>query len=284
MNNIEQQILYLQEKARAMRSSVLEMIVSANKGHIGGAFSCIDILVSLYHGGILKYDPSNPKWEQRDRFILSKGHSCAALFAVLADINFFDKQDLFGYSKNGSNLGGHPDRRVPGIEADTGSLGHGLGIGAGMALSAKTDETKHHIIVLMGDGECCEGSVWEGFIFAARHKLSNLTVIIDRNRQCVLDFTEECAPLDPLLSKLEAFGWDTIEVNGHSFGELIPALAKERSHTSFKPFAIIANTIKGKGVSFMEGKLKWHHSVPSGEELALARRELNRNAMQGQYE
>jgi transketolase len=133
MSDIQKRIPYLQEKARSVRSSVLEMIVSANKGHIGGAFSCTDILVSLYHGGILKFDPNNPKWEQRDRFILSKGHSGAALFAVLADIGFFNKTELSGYCKNGSKLGGHPDRRVPGIEADTGSLGHGLGIGAGMA-------------------------------------------------------------------------------------------------------------------------------------------------------
>ena len=265
----------LKGKAREIRSMVLEMIVRANKGHIGGALSCTDILVGLYYGGVLRVDPSNPRWDKRDRFILSKGHSGSALFAVLADLNFFEKGALESYGKNGSMLGGHPDRRIPGIEADTGSLGHGLGLGAGMALSAKMNKESHRVVVLLGDGECCEGSVWESLVFASHHKLDNLTLIVDRNRQCVQDFTEDCSPLDPLVLRLEAFGWDTREVNGHSFEELLDALAEISSRTSTKPFAIVANTIKGKGVSFMEGRLKWHHSVPSGEELGQARKELS---------
>lgn len=281
MIRIHEQISCLQEKARLIRSSVLEMIVSANKGHIGGAFSCTDILVSLYHGGILKFDPQHPEWEDRDRFILSKGHSGAALFAVLADVGYFDKRELSSYCKNGSRLGGHPDRRVLGIEADTGSLGHGIGIGAGMALSAKMDRADFKTIVLMGDGECCEGSVWEAFVFAARHQLDNLTAIIDRNNQCVLDFTEDCAPLDPLSSRLTSFGWETREINGHSFEAIFSVLDDLRSRNCSKPLAIIANTIKGKGVSFMEGKLKWHHSVPNKEELDLARKELGSIMKQG---
>jgi transketolase len=156
----------LRKKAAYIRRQVLEMIVGAKKGHIGGAFSCTDILVSLYYGGILRIDPVRPDWKERDRFILSKGHSGSALFAVLADLKFFGKEALGTYCKNGTFLGGHPDRRVPGIEADTGSLGHGLGIGAGMALSAKLDGNNHRVYVLLGDGECCEGSVWEALIFA----------------------------------------------------------------------------------------------------------------------
>jgi transketolase len=274
-------IARLKEKAREIRSMVLEMIVGANKGHIGGALSCTDILVSLYHGRMLRVDPRNPRWDKRDRFILSKGHSGSALFAVLADLGFFEKGELDTYCKNGTLLGGHPDRRIPGVEADTGSLGHGLGLGAGMALSAKINKDPHRVVVLLGDGECSEGSVWESLVFASHHKLDNLTLIVDRNRQCVLDFTEECSPLDPLVSRLEAFGWDTREVDGHAFKELLDALAEASSRTSAKPFAIVANTIKGKGISFMESCLKWHHSVPSGEELDQARKELSAEYIYG---
>lgn len=271
----------LEQKARGIRKAVLDMIVTAKKGHIGGAFSCIDILVALYYGGVLKFDPRNPDWKERDRFILSKGHSGAALFAVLADLGFFGAQHLAGYCGNGSMLGGHPDRTIPGVEADTGSLGHGLGIGAGIALAAKKDGRDFRVFVLLGDGECCEGSVWEALVFAARHRLHNLTVIIDRNRQCVLDYTEECAPLDPLADRLLSFGWETAETDGHSFEALLPVLGGARTRASDRPLAVVANTVKGKGVSFMEGILKWHHSVPKPEELIIAREELDRPYFQG---
>jgi transketolase len=264
----------LQIKAAHIRRQILEMIAGANKGHIGGAFSCTDILVALYFGDVLRINPVNPSWSKRDRFILSKGHCGSALFAVLADLGFFKKSALKSYCKKNTMLGGHPDRRVPGIEADTGSLGHGLGIGAGMALSAKLDGEDHRVVVLLGDGECCEGSVWEALIFAKHNKLDNLTVIIDRNCQCVLDFTEDCSALDPLAGKLEAFGCETKEVNGHSFEELLEALSGLSQRRSNRPFALVANTIKGKGVSFMESCLKWHHSVPTGAELNQAIEEL----------
>jgi transketolase len=265
----------LKKKAKWVRRQILEMIASAKKGHIGGAFSCTDILVALYYGGILKHDSRNPLWNQRDRLILSKGHSGTALFAILADLGYFDAKELPTYCKNSSMLGGHPDRRIPGIEADTGSLGHGIGIGAGIALGAKMDGAGYRVFVLAGDGECSEGSVWEAIVFAAHHCLSNLTLIVDRNRQCVLDFTEDCAPLDPLANKLEAFGWEVRDIVGHSFKELLMSFGDLPTRTSSKPLAIIANTVKGKGVSFMEGKLKWHHSIPTGDELAIARKELD---------
>jgi transketolase len=274
MNGMTQSISTLKEKAREIRSTILEMIVGANKGHIGGAFSCTDILVALYYGGGLRVDPGNPHWTGRDRFILSKGHSGSALFAILADLGFFEKATLSTYCKNGTWLGGHPDRHIPGIETDTGSLGHGVGIGGGMALSAKINGENHRVVVLLGDGECCEGSVWEGLVFASHHHLENLTVVIDRNRQCVLDFTEDCSPLNPLPLRLEAFGWEPREVDGHSFEELLEVIDFMSLRRSKKPLAIVANTIKGKGVSFMEGRIKWHHSVPSGQELIQARREL----------
>ncbi len=262
---------FLANKSAELRLSVLEMVAAAKKGHIGGAYSCLDILVALYYGGILRYDPVDPFWPFRDRFILSKGHSGSALFAVLADLGFFDSSELVRYCCNGSILGGHPDRKVPGIEADTGSLGHGLGIGAGMALAAKMNGSNYRVFVLVGDGECNEGSVWEALVFAARHHLSNLTLIVDRNRQCVLDFTEDCAPLDPLGGRLASFGWAVEEVDGHCFQELLTVF---ESKPSAQPRAIVANTIKGKGVSFMEKVLKWHHSVPNAEELVIARAEL----------
>ncbi|MDD2850936.1 MAG: transketolase [Desulfuromonadaceae bacterium] len=264
----------LEDKARAIRLTVLNMIAEAGKGHIGGAYSCTDIIVALYYGGILRFAPDNPSWGLRDRFILSKGHSGSALFAVLADLGYFDTSELALYCKNGSILGGHPDRNVPGIEADTGSLGHGLGIGAGMALAAKLNNTGQRVFVLVGDGECAEGAVWEAMVFAARHKLANLTLIIDRNRQCVLDFTEDCAPLDPFSDKLAAFGWDTREINGHSFEEILAVLEEPVAIVEDRPRAIVANTVKGKGVSFMEGILKWHHAVPNQDELFAARTEL----------
>jgi transketolase len=265
------QIALLEKKSAELRLSVLDMIAAAKKGHIGGAYSAMDILVTLYYGGILQFDPSNPSWPVRDRFILSKGHSGSALFALLADLGYFEAEELNRYCCNGSILGGHPDRNVSGIEADTGSLGHGLGIGAGMALAAKMDGAEYRVFVLVGDGECNEGSVWEALVFAARHQLANLTLIVDRNRQCVLDFTEDCAPLDSLRERLVSFGWDVEEVEGHSYQELLTALERK---PSTRPRAIVANTIKGKGVSFMEKVLKWHHSVPNTEELVIARAEL----------
>lgn len=267
-------VLALKRKATQVRLEILKAIVAAGKGHIGGAFSCTDILVALYHGGILRFDPLKPDWEERDRFLLSKGHSGIALYAVLADLGFFDVQELASFGKDGTRLGGHPDRRIPGIEADTGSLGHGLGIGAGLALRAKMDGMDYATVVLLGDGECYEGSVWEAFLFAAHHELNNLMAVIDRNQQCVLDFTEDCVRLSPLHEKLASFGWDVEEVNGHSFGDLLRVFSGLRTRYSPRPLAVVAYTTKGKGVSFMEGRIKWHHGIPDEEQFRVALREL----------
>lgn len=267
----------LQRKANWVRNQTLEMIVSASKGHIGGAFSCTDILVALYYGGILRFNSDNPNWSERDRFILSKGHSCVALYAILADLGFFSISELNSFCQKGSMLGGHPDRNILGIEADTGSLGHGLGIAAGLALSAKIDKKDFMSVVLLGDGECYEGSVWEAAMFAGHHELNNLVAIVDRNRQCVTDFTEDCNRLKPFTDKWRAFDWDVKTINGHSFEELLDTFKGFRCRRSVRPLVIIASTIKGKGVSFMEGKLQWHHSVPAGENLKRARKELRLN-------
>ncbi len=264
----------LGKKARWVRRQVLEMIVSANKGHIGGAFSCADILVALYYGGFLRFDAHNPAWRGRDRFILSKGHSGTALYVILADLGFFPISELSTFCQRGSILGGHPDRNIPGIEVDTGSLGHGLGVGVGLALGAKKDKRDFLTVVLLGDGECNEGSVWEAAMFAGHHQLGNLIAIVDRNRQCVTDFTEDCNRLEPFAEKWQAFGWDVRGVNGHSFDELLRTLREVRGRNLPQPVVVIADTIKGRGVSFMEGKIPWHHGIPTGAELDTARREL----------
>lgn len=271
---MQNEICELVKKANWVRNQVLEMIVSAGKGHIGGAFSCTDILVALYYGGVLCFDSSNKSWDKRDRFILSKGHSCAALYAILADLGYFPLSELDNYQKEGCCLGGHPDRKIPGIEADTGSLGHGLAIGTGLALAAKMDKKDFMTVVLMGDGECCEGSVWEAAMFTSRHGLDNLVSIVDKNGLCVTDRIENCVAMDPLDEKWKAYGWDVIVVDGHCFESLLSAFDNFRSRKTSKPLMIIANTVKGKGVSFMEGDLKWHHSVPKGKELKIARKEL----------
>lgn len=264
----------LGKKANWVRNQVLEMIVSSGKGHIGGAFSCADILVALYYGDILRFNVNVQSWEERDRFILSKGHSCAALYAILADLGYFSLSELKNYQKEGCILGGHPHRRIPGIEADTGSLGHGLGIGAGLALSAKIDKKDFVTIVLLGDGECYEGSVWEAASFSAHHKLNNLIGIVDKNGLCSTDFIKDCVEMEPLEDKWKAFNWEVVTVDGHSFEELLYVFSKIRNRKPNKPLMIIANTIKGKGVSFMEGKPEWHHSVPKNEQVKAAQKEL----------
>jgi transketolase len=271
----EMNLQKLERKSASVRRQVLEMIVSAKKGHIGGAFSCADILTALYYGDVLRYDAGNPQWDRRDRFIMSKGHSGIVLYAILADLGFFPAAELLSFCRNESRLGGHPDRNIPGIEADTGSLGHGLGIGAGMALAARLDGKEHLTVILLGDGECYEGSIWEAALFAGHQKLSRLVAIVDRNFQCATDFTERCAGMEPLGEKWRAFNWEVKEVDGHSFHELLHVFQWVRDRGSDKPLLVIAHTIKGKGASFMERKVEWHHGVPNGMHLEKARKEIS---------
>ncbi len=271
---MQKKIYNLEKKSNQIRNQILDMIVSAGKGHIGGALSCTDIIVTLFYGEILRYDPLRPDWRGRDRFILSKGHSCTALYSVLADLGYFQKSELSKYGTNGCMLGGHPDREIPGVEADTGSLGHGLGIAVGLALSAKMDKSDSITVVLLGDGESCEGSVWEAAMFAARHSLRNVVAIVDNNGQCATDFVENCLKLDPIEDKWKAFGWDVTVINGHSFEELLAVFSDIHSRISDRPLVVIANTVKGKGISYMEGKIDWHHRVPKDEEIEIAKAEL----------
>jgi transketolase len=258
----------LEVKAKYLRKTAFETVIKAGKGHLGGSLSSVEILVALYYGGILKYDVQNPKWEDRDRFILSKGHANNVLHVVLADLGFYPKTELDSYTKDGCVLGGHCDPNVPGIEIVSGSLGHGLGIGCGIALGARLDNKDFMTYVLLGDGECQEGSVWEAISFASHHNLNNLVAIVDRNGLGAEEFTESTCQLEPLANRWSAFGWEAFTVQGHNIPVLIWALKNK----SDRPKVIIANTIKGKGISELENKPKAHHTLPTDVEMA--RKEL----------
>ena len=254
-----------------IRIESLKMVHRSGASHIGSALSIADILAVLY-GYIMQLDPQNDLLEDRDRFILSKGHSCVALYAVLAELNFFNKKELENYGKDFSILMNHVSHKVKGVEFSTGSLGHGLSFGIGKALVANLHKLKWNTYVLMSDGELDEGSNWEGILFAGHHKLSNLTAIVDYNKIQSLTSVKNTLGLEPLGEKFKSFQWEVLEVDGHNHNELIKAF---KENTSEKPKVILAHTIKGKGISFMEGKVKWHYENPSDSELERALEELN---------
>jgi transketolase len=260
------------ELARKVRVHVLKMVNRGGSSHIGSILSIVDILAVLY-GSVMNYRSKEPKWINRDRFILSKGHAGAGVYAVLAESGFFNVTDLEKHYQNGSVFSGHVSHRgIPGVELSTGSLGHGLPVGSGMALAAKLDKKKHRVIVLMSDGELDEGSNWEAFMFSSHHCLNNLIAVIDRNGLQSIKTTEETLALEPLEEKLNAFGWHVIEVDGHNHKELLKAI----SLPTDKPKIIIANTIKGKGVSYMENNNKWHYQTPTGELFDQAMKDLKK--------
>ena len=262
--------------SKSIRRTILDTIYIAKHGHIGGSFSCIDILIALYFGKFLKYNPKKPNLKDRDRFILSKGHATAGFFSLLAHLGYISFTELKTYCRNNSRLGSHPSHLIPGVEHDTGSLGHGLGIACGIAYSAKLDSKKYKTYVLISDGELYEGSTWEALLFANHYNLNNLIIIIDRNSQIVMDHTEDCMKLNPLEKKIKSFGFMTKTINGHSYNELIKTFKKINTIKLSKPFVLIANTVKGKGVSFMEKNVKWHHAVPVENEYKLAIEELKK--------
>jgi transketolase len=268
-------MINLKRKANEIRNRVLDMCLCSG-GHIASSFSCVEILVALYFGGILKVNPDHPEWEERDRFILSKGHGETVFYAILADIGFFPKEwTQSSYRCGNCFLGGHPDKKIPGVEVTTGALGHGLGIACGLSIAAKMDDKKHLQFVLMGDGECTEGSVWEAAMFASKHSLHNLIVIVDRNGIGSIDFTENYASLNPFAEKWKAFGWDIHVCNGHDFQDLLDTLCAARTSASQMPQVIIAETVKGKGVCFIENDPVWHTRSISGEaEIRQAKQEL----------
>ena len=269
----EKLVKKLVEKAREFRRDILMMTTNAGSGHPGGSLSSIDIITALYLHH-MRHDPKNPEWEDRDRFILSKGHVCPALYAVLADTGYFPKKELLTLRKLDSILQGHPDmNKTPGVEMSTGSLGQGLSVACGMALAGKMDNGSYRVYVVLGDGETDEGNVWEAAMAAAKYKLDNLTAILDRNRLQLDGATEEICPLDPLPDKWRAFGWNVMEIDGHNMREILDSL-DEAEKVKGKPTIIIAHTIKGKGVSFMEGENKYHGKALSKDELERALEEL----------
>ncbi|TDG00762.1 transketolase [Paenibacillus piri] len=262
----------LKAKAVQIRMDLLTMIHRAKTGHTGGSLSNTDILTALYYR-IMKIDPARPKWEGRDRFIASKGHSVESLWCVLADLGFFPKEELETFSQFGTRLIGHPNNKVPGIEMNTGALGHGLAISVGMALAAKRDGKAYKVYCLMGDGEQAEGSVWEAAMAGPHYKLDNLVGIVDRNRLQISGGTEEVMGLEPLEEKWASFGWHVVSIDGNDMGALVEALEAAPAAPR-KPTLIMANTVKGRGVSFAENVPHWHHHVPNAEELELALNEL----------
>jgi transketolase len=255
----------LDPRSKQLRQTIVKAIKAGNRGHVGSAFSLVEILRVLYDD-VLRYDPANPRWPERDRCILSKGHGCLALYAILADKGFFPEGELWKFCKPDGILGGHPEYgKVPGVEASTGSLGHGLSIGVGFALNARYEKASHRSFVVISDGESNEGSVWEAALCASKHKLSNLVVLVDYNKQQSYGTTYEVLDLDPLPEKWRAFGFAAREVDGHS----VPDLRRVVAQTPFepdKPSIIICHTIKGKGVSFVENDLKWHHKTKIAED------------------
>ena len=263
----------LQAKAAEIRMELLKMIHRAKTGHTGGSLSNTDILTALYYR-IMTIDPHHPKAADRDRFVLSKGHSVESLWAILADRGFFPKEELATFSQFGTKLIGHPNNKVPGIEMNTGALGHGLSVAVGIALAAKRDEKSYRSFCLMGDGEQAEGSIWEAAMAGAHYKLDNLVGIIDRNRLQISGSTEDVMGLDPLEDKWKAFGWNVVPVDGNDMKALVEVLEAIPAVTG-KPTLIMAYTVKGKGVSFAENVPHWHHHVPNDQELEHAMAELS---------
>ncbi|MDA9632206.1 transketolase [Alphaproteobacteria bacterium] len=264
------------EKSSQIRLSILDAIRKAKKGHIGGSFSIVDILVLLYYGGVLNHKPRDPDYVDRDRFILSKGHAGIALYAVLSDLGYFSNHEL-DLLNNESMLGEHPDQFIPGVETISGSLGHGLPIATGMALADKFDKKENRkTVVLLGDGECYEGSVWEAAAFASHHNLKNLCAIIDRNSLITHGSTEEINALEPLDRKWSSFGWSVYNTDAHDFKSLLECFNQIEVDKSHKPSVLIAKSIKGKGVSFMENIPSWHHGGVDEDNFIKAKAELEK--------
>jgi transketolase len=256
------------ELGRRIRADALRMVSKANASHIGTCLSMADLLALLY-GGVLRIDPANPQKADRDRFILSKGHGAAILYAVLAERGFFPREWLDHYCMDGSPLTGHISHKVPGVEVSTGSLGHGLPIGCGMALAAKRDGANWRTFVMLSDGELDEGSNWEAILFAGHHRLDNLVAIVDYNKIQSFGTVKEVLDLEPLAAKWKAFNWAVREIDGHSYSQITNAFAS-LPFESGRPNVLLAHTVKGKGVDYMENQLAWHYRAPSGELLERA--------------
>jgi transketolase len=258
--------------AARFRANAIEMSHAAGAAHLASSLSCMDIVAVLYHS-VLKVDSDNPKWESRDRFILSKGHAATALYSALAYRGFLTEDDLKTYGKAGSLLEEHPSPKLPGVEAATGSLGHGLPIGCGIALAARINGLHYRTFVLMSDGECNEGSVWEASLFAAANRLGNLCAFVDFNKWQATGRSTEVMALNPLADKFKSFGWDVREIDGHDHQQIIRAVGAVGMEAA-RPTMVIAHTVKGRGVSFMQDDNNWHYRIPTPEEVQRAKLEL----------
>ena len=265
----------LQQIAKTVRQDIIREVYSAGSGHPGGSLSAADLLTALYFSE-MRIDPAQPAMEDRDRFVLSKGHAAPALYACLAERGFFPVEELKTHYQDGSRLSGHVSHRgVPGVEVSTGSLGHGLAIGAGLALGAKMDGASWRTFVVLGDGECDEGEVWESALQSAQFGLDRLTAVVDYNHMQSLDFVDRTLRLEPFEAKWRDFGWNAMSCDGHDTEALKDAFAWARKNEgSGKPSVILAHTVKGKGVSFMENNILWHYRTPQGEEYEAALKEL----------
>jgi len=264
----------LHQKAKGIRWEIITMVSEANSGHVGGSLSATDLLVALYHY-VMRHDPSNPSWAKRDRFVISKGHCTPVLYATLASCGYFPEEDLKTFRRPGSHLQGHPHQlKTPGVEASTGTLGLGLSTACGMALAAKFKSQTQDYFVLCGDGEQQEGQIWEAAMLASKYKLSHLIAFTDRNRLQTDGGTEDVMPLEPLEDKWKSFGWHTAVIDGHDIPSILDAIQVARE-TADRPHMIILNTIKGKGISFMENEVMWHGTPPSEEQKTKALEELS---------
>ncbi|MBC7327938.1 transketolase [bacterium] len=270
---MNEKVKELQIIATQIRIDIIQMLVQAGSGHSGGSLSCADILACLYFS-IMRHNPKDPHWKERDRFILSKGHACPALYAALAEAGYFKKEELLTLRKLNSILQGHPDmNKTPGVEFSSGSLGQGFAAAFGMALGYKLDKNPGRIFVLLGDGECQEGIVWETAMGASHYGLDNLTAILDYNNLQIDGKVSEIMEIAPIAEKFRAFGWTTYEIDGHDIEQILWALSPERI-VEGKPTMVIARTVKGKGVSFMENEVDWHGKAPSPQEAERALAEL----------
>lgn len=264
----------LEKIAKDLRREILKMVFEAGSGHIGGSLSSLDLLVALYFGGVLKFDPKRPNWENRDRFVLSNGHVCPAFYAVLSQAGFFKKEKLKTLRALGSPLQGHPHNlSLPGVENSSGPLGQGLSIAVGMALSSKINQAPWRVYSLTSDGEHDEGQTWEAAMCAVKYKLDNLTVLVDKNGIQIDGTTDQIMPLGDLAAKYLSFGFNVLEIDGHKFSQILDGLAAAKNHKR-QPTVIIAKTVLGKGVSFMEGRHEWHAGAPTRQELKRALKEL----------
>ncbi|MDD5116002.1 MAG: transketolase [Candidatus Omnitrophica bacterium] len=273
MENKKLSVKELESRAKETRRLIIEMLARAGSGHPGGSLSATDLVVALY-ANVLRFDPANPQWPDRDRFHMSKGHCCPLWYAVLAQSGYFPKEELMGLRRIGSILQGHPARTAPGVESASGSLGQGLSVGLGMSLAARLDKKDYRVYVLLGDGEVQEGNIWEAAMACSHFSCDNLCAILDFNGCQIDGRCEDIMGLEPLSAKWRSFGWHVIEIDGHDMGQILSAYEQAKDLKS-KPTIIIAHTVKGKGVSFMEGVIGFHGRAPTPEEAQRALKELS---------